>query len=89
MVRRRNPGRENSVRIEYEIDKSLPAISAAKIEKLTTELDITDWELNRTHWAIKDVDLFDVLKFARIMTDAKLKALGSSHRLVCAQLPSP
>lgn len=74
--------RDALVRIEYEIDKSLPPISAAKIEKLKTELDITDWELNRTHWAVKDVNLVHVLKSARVLTDAKLKALGSSHRFV-------
>lgn len=31
------------------------------IAKLAPKLGISDWELKRTHWAVKDVDLFEVL----------------------------
>ncbi|MWB97891.1 hypothetical protein [Agromyces seonyuensis] len=36
-------------------------ISLAVIEELAGELAIGDWELRRTHWAVKNVDLFEVL----------------------------
>src|ERR1700685_1183271 len=33
------------VRLEYEIEKDLPLISPAKVKRLMSELDITNWEL--------------------------------------------
>lgn len=42
----------------------MPALgqwSSTTIESLASKLDITDWEFQRTHWAVKDVDLFEVL----------------------------
>ena len=32
-------------------------LTAAQLEEMTFELEIGKWELNRTHWAVKDVDL--------------------------------
>lgn len=39
----------------------LPAVSTDRIASMAAELGIGDWELHRTHWAIKDVDLYGVL----------------------------
>lgn len=36
-------------------------IPLSTIESLADGLGIGDWELQRTHWAVKDVDLFEVL----------------------------
>jgi hypothetical protein len=36
-------------------------IPLSTIERLAGELGIGDWELQRTHWAVKDADLFEVL----------------------------
>lgn len=74
--------RPSEIRLEFEIDKDAPQISGAKLRKLTTELDITDWELNRTHWAVKDVNLIQVLKTARILTDEKIRELDPNSKLV-------
>lgn len=49
--------RQGQVRIEYEIQPVEPFLSAEDLEKLTFELDIAKWEMNRTHWAVKDVNL--------------------------------
>ncbi|MEM9446438.1 MAG: hypothetical protein AAGA18_13925 [Verrucomicrobiota bacterium] len=52
-------GRPIMLRIEYEL-VSLPAFLSYKNleeESLQDALDIGGWELNRTHWAIKDVNL--------------------------------
>jgi hypothetical protein len=43
------------------------------VSSLGWELDINDLELNRTHWAIKDVDLLEVLREAGL-ADAELSA---------------
>jgi hypothetical protein len=49
--------RQGQVRIEYEIIAVDPFLSADDLEALMFELDIGKWEMNRTHWAVKDVNL--------------------------------
>jgi hypothetical protein len=77
------------VRLEFEIDKVVPAISGAKLKKLTTELDITNWELNRTHWAVKDVNLMQAMKTARILTDEKIRAFHPDSKFVRLGMTTP
>src|ERR1700680_1961884 len=57
--------RQEQVRIEYEIHLVDPFLSAGDFEKLKFELDIGPWEMNRTHWAVKDVNLPKELHTAR------------------------
>jgi hypothetical protein len=47
--------------IEFALDASVRPIPFKKIALLKNALDIRDWELNRTHWAIKDEDLLEIL----------------------------
>jgi hypothetical protein len=49
--------RTTKVRIEYELVSLESFINYEQLEEMSFELDITGWELNRTHWAIKDVNL--------------------------------
>jgi hypothetical protein len=49
--------RASGVRVEYEIRPLDPFITFAQVEEMSFSLDIGEWELNRTHWALKDVDL--------------------------------
>jgi len=49
--------RQNESRIEYDIIECDPFITADELQDLAFELDIGKWELNRTHWAVKDVGL--------------------------------
>ena len=62
----RRDGRE--YRYAFVQDLDFPAIPLPTITKLSGELGISNWELQRTHWAVKDVDLFQVL-FAHQMRD--------------------
>ena len=78
-----------TVRIEYEIEATLPAVTAAKIEKLKSELDITNWELSRTHWAAKDVSLIQVLMTAGILDENKIRSLGADSKMVRYGLSTP
>lgn len=77
------------VRLEYEIEKGLPTVTAAKVKKLSSELDITDWELNRTHWAVKDVNLLQVLMTAGIVDEAQIRTLGADSKIVRFGLSTP
>ncbi len=47
--------------LEYAYDLAIPPISNSHIRKLSVELRIGDWEFTRTHWAVKDADLYYVL----------------------------
>lgn len=48
----------DKVRIQYEIEELSSFISYEQLENLSLELGINDsWELNRTHWEIKNVNL--------------------------------
>ena len=60
--------RQSEIRVEYEIDEAFPPIPHKKLSELVWELDIGQWELSRTHWAIKDVDLLGELLKADIIT---------------------
>jgi hypothetical protein len=53
--------RASTLYIEFEIDATEPPIPFRQIEPLQIALDIRNWELSRTHWAIKDEDLFEIL----------------------------
>jgi hypothetical protein len=65
---RRVKERARSILIEYEFESKIPAIPFSKIANLKARLDIEDWEMNRTHWALKDEDLFEILHSAGLIT---------------------
>jgi hypothetical protein len=45
----------------FAASSAIPEIPLHRIEAAATRLDISEWELRRTHWAVKDVDLYDVV----------------------------
>ena len=49
--------RQGKVKVEYELVELERFIKHEDILDLQFELDISDWEMNRTHWAIKNVNL--------------------------------
>lgn len=63
-VKLRDNGR--SLLVVPEINPAIPPIPFAAIEQLQALLDIRSWELTRTHWALKDEDLLQVLAEAGI-----------------------
>lgn len=59
ILRARANGRE--VVIEYAFDAAVPPIPNARLEQAAADLDMDRFEFSRTHWAVKDIDLFRVL----------------------------
>lgn len=57
--------RQGQVRIEYEIQHVAPFLTWEDLTSLTFELDVGGWEMNRTHWAVKNVNLQQELLKAR------------------------
>lgn len=51
----------SDIALEYVADADGPPLTNGTLEALARELDIEDFEFSRTHWAVKDVDLFRVL----------------------------
>lgn len=49
--------RPDGVRVDYELHELEAFLTAEQLEDMRFELEIGKWELNRTHWAVKDVDL--------------------------------
>lgn len=68
--------RQRIARVEYEFDPGFPAIEPQAILDHRWDLDVSDWEMNRTHWAIKDVDLIPALIEAGILDPAQARAQG-------------
>ncbi len=53
--------RSDSVVISFEFDPILPALPIGAIEAMRVDIDLGRWELSRTHWAVKDEPIFDIL----------------------------
>ncbi len=49
------------VALEYTYDTAIPAIQNERLQRFALEFGIDDSEFFRTHWAVKDVDLFRTL----------------------------
>ncbi|MCW5641528.1 MAG: FRG domain-containing protein [Rhodoferax sp.] len=50
------------LRIKFEFDANVDPIPFEAIAPIQQLLDIRSWEMNRTHWAVKDEDLLQHLK---------------------------
>lgn len=53
--------RRDTVVIHFEFDPELPSLRKGAIEDLRVEIDLGSWELSRTHWAIKNEPIFEIL----------------------------
>ncbi len=56
--------RQADIRITFQRDPSIQPIDPAKIDEMAWDLDLGGGELDRTHWAVKEVDLLEVLRKA-------------------------
>ncbi len=55
------------IKIKHEFDEGIQEIPFGSIEPLLTTLHIERDEIHRTHWAVKDKDLFDILETAGLV----------------------
>ncbi|CED57292.1 putative nucleotide-binding protein [Aliivibrio wodanis] len=54
--------RKSSIVINYEFDPILPSLPIGAIDKIGVDIELGRWELSRTHWAVKDEPIFEILK---------------------------
>ena len=60
--------RSSSIALQFVFDQNFPELPQGTVKRLENELELGGWELSRTHWAIKDVRLFDVLLRSDLIT---------------------
>ena len=53
--------RQNTVVIHFEFDPILPVLKIGAIEDMRVDIDLGRFELSRTHWAVKDEPIFEIL----------------------------
>jgi len=80
--------RQGEIRITFEFDLSIAPIGSDKLRDLEWDLDFGKLEMNRTHWAVKDVDLLAVLATAGLVgggsasvRPVRRQILGAADRL--------
>ena len=57
----------SDVRFDFSLFEGIPPIPAEQLAGITWDLDIGDWELNRIHWAFKDIDILEALRDAGLL----------------------
>jgi hypothetical protein len=63
----------SDIKIYFEFDDKLPKLPSGAIENMKHDLDIVNNEIIRTHWAIKDENLFKILIDNKYLTEDQLK----------------
>lgn len=66
--------RQNTVVIHFEFDPILPALSIGAVEDMRIDIDLGRFELSRTHWAVKDEPIFEVLLRKGYISQQQLNA---------------
>lgn len=66
--------RQSTVVIDFLFDPSFPPLPPGAIEDLRVDIDLGRWELSRTHWAVKDEDIFEILIRKGYITQQQLEA---------------
>jgi hypothetical protein len=66
--------RGRDILIEFEFDESIPPLDYDDVKPIADLLDIRGWEMNRTHWAVKDEDLLGRLRTAALIPQTDVPA---------------
>ena len=53
--------RQGVIRISFELDPNTPPLTPSQLADHAWDFDLNSFEMNRTHWAVKDVDLVGAL----------------------------
>jgi len=70
--------RQGQVRVDYELMELERFLTTDDLENMMFELDIGKWELNRTHWAVKDTNLPKELHSRNIILPAWTQSVGKA-----------
>ncbi len=79
--------RQATVVFDFELDTILPSLPIGAVEALRIEFDLGRWELTRTHWAIKDEPLLDILVRKGYFTSQQVEASQALKNRAASQPP--
>lgn len=72
--------RGRNILIEFKLSQNILPIPFETVKPIAPLLDIRDWEMNRTHWAVKDEDLFERLTTAGIIESGSLETTDKHEK---------
>ena len=75
-----------TIRLKYKFVEEVLPISPEQLSQISRDLDILDWEMNRTHWALKDVDLLAVLQNAGLLSARECERQLCFGQLICEEV---
>lgn len=78
---RRIKERGRSILIEYEFDETIKPFTFSALLPIRVQLDVGEWEMSRTHWALKDEDLFEILASAGLVDSTFVAGEGQLGRV--------
>lgn len=81
--------RGRKILIEFEFQQEIRPIPFREIRPIAPLLDIRDWEMNRTHWAVKDEDLFNRLQARGILGADRESKTGKQERPISEKSTDP
>ena len=81
--------RGRNLLIEFEFQQDIDPIPFEQIQPIAPLLDIRGWEMNRTHWAVKNEDLFKRLRDRGILEPDKQTKTTKQERLTTEKTTNP
>ncbi len=75
--------------IEFEFQQDIDPIPFEKIKPIAPLLDIRGWEMSRTHWAVKDEDLFSRLRERGILSSNVESKTGKQEKPTSGRSSNP
>jgi len=78
----------NEYQLKYSVDRDFPSLTNSDIFELAQELQLHQFEFSRNHWAVKDVDLFQVLYRGKANAKSEPKVFKLSENPVDPKLIS-
>ena len=81
--------RGRNIFIEFEFQQNIDPIPFEQIQPIASLLDIRGWEMNRTHWAVKDEDLFARLRTRGILEPNRESKASKQERPTSEKSTAP
>lgn len=81
--------RGRNILIEFEFQQDTEPIPFDQIKPIAPLLDIRGWEMNRTHWAVKEEDLFARLRSRGILQPDRKSRTNKQERPTSGKSTNP
>lgn len=73
--------RAKSILLEYEFETRIPEFPFSKLSAQHFRMNIGGFEMSRTHWAVKDGDLFEILLAGGVIDEALFYSFGPLEKI--------